>query len=120
MDKVIRFNSYVSSYFHIFGTTIFLKYYVNKDVKADFKQFIKKSWYFSLLFLGTHLQEKPHICKECGMGFKESRNLKEHNLIIHEGIKFSCDSCGKEFKQKRHLDRHKKNVHKNVKVKVTE
>ena len=54
------------------------------------------------------------------MGFKESRNLKEHNLIIHEGIKFSCDSCGKEFNQKRCLDRHEKNVHKNVKEEITE
>ena len=54
------------------------------------------------------------------MVFKESRNLKEHNLIIHEGIKFSCDSCGKEFNQKRCLDRHEKKVHKHAKEKIIE
>ena len=79
-----------------------------------------KSLGFSLSFLGAHLREKPHICKECGKGFNDSCKLKEHILTIHEGIKFSCDSCGKEYLDRRGLKRHIKNVHGNVKEKITE
>ena len=75
--------------------------------------------FFSLSILGTHLQEKPHICKICGMGFKESPRLKTHILTAHQGIKFSCDICGKEYLDRRGLNRHKQNVHGNVNVNVT-
>ena len=81
---------------------------------------ILTSVFFSLSFLGTHLQEKPHICKICGMGFKESPRLKTHILTAHQGIKFSCDTCGKEYLDRRGLNRHKQNVHGNVNVIVKE
>ena len=66
------------------------------------------------------MQEKPHKCKECGMGFKEICRLKIHIQGVHQGVKFSCDICGKDFLDPKNHKRHMRKVHKNVEVIETE
>lgn len=47
------------------------------------------------------------VCDVCSKEFKTKRQMKEHILCAHVGMKpFKCDQCDKAFTRKYHLERH--------------
>ncbi|XP_028904828.1 zinc finger protein 92 homolog isoform X1 [Ornithorhynchus anatinus] len=51
---------------------------------------------------------KPHLCRECGKGFKWASKLVEHRRR-HTGEKpYSCPACGKAFGNSSNLIRHRR------------
>lgn len=47
------------------------------------------------------------VCEICSKEFKTKRQMKEHILCSHVGLKpFKCDQCDKAFTRKYHLERH--------------
>ena len=75
---------------------------------------------FKTYLLGTHMDEKAHKCKECGLAFKWNTDLRTHFLKVHQGVKFCCDICGKEFMNSKCQKRHMLTVHGTGKVNKTE
>ena len=61
------------------------------------------------------MDEKSHICKQCGVAFKWNSDLRTHFLKVHQGVKFSCDICGKEFMNQKCQKRHVLTVHAGIK-----
>ncbi|XP_069364314.1 zinc finger protein 714-like isoform X3 [Maniola hyperantus] len=52
------------------------------------------------------------LCQTCGKAFRDTKCLREHELI-HTGEKpLSCDLCGRTFRQSACLYTHKRRVHK--------
>ena len=52
---------------------------------------------------------KSGECPICGKVFSESRNLKRHIRMVHEGVKnFKCDLCNKAFSTAQYLTIHKR------------
>ncbi|XP_063441644.1 zinc finger protein 773-like [Mytilus trossulus] len=48
-----------------------------------------------------------YACEVCRKEFKTKRQMKEHILSLHAGVKpFKCDQCDKMFTRKYHLERH--------------
>jgi hypothetical protein len=62
------------------------------------------------------VNNKKHICAECGRGFGRSRILKQHELTQH-GKEFddahTCSECGMMFILKSKLEHHMRNKHGN-------
>lgn len=55
-----------------------------------------------------HLRERRFSCPECGNGFANADNLRQH-MNIHTGHRpYACTLCGKTFKQKSSLYVHKR------------
>lgn len=62
---------------------------------------------------------KPHICKECGRGFKTSSQVLRHRSTVHsDARKFVCrvplgdrTGCGARFKRRDNRDVHEKTDH---------
>ena len=47
---------------------------------------------------GQEFKTEKFPCEICGKSFSRMDKLKEHNKIVHEGIReHKCETCGKEF-----------------------
>ena len=58
--------------------------------------------------IATHSDARPHVCSECGRGFKDPSSLRKHTKI-HSGVKdHECELCGKAFYERRDLKEHMK------------
>ena len=67
--------------------------------KADLKEHINT----------VHINEvkKGTQCDKCGISYSRAKSLKEHNRIVHEGIKnHKCTECGKLFGYSSSLKKH--------------
>lgn len=53
-----------------------------------------------------HLQERNHVCTECGKAFFTSTWLKEHILRHRGDRRFQCEICMKTFYKKYDLTKH--------------
>ncbi|XP_066932077.1 zinc finger protein 287-like [Clytia hemisphaerica] len=98
-----------------------------------------------------HLQNRrTYLCPHCGRAFKDSSNMKRHqltheltatykcgqceakyrrkgdlkqHLLRHEasdGKPYQCDVCGTKFAQKNHLRKHQRSIHCQIKASVDE
>ena len=54
---------------------------------------------------------KPHVCDQCGKGFRTRDHLKRHELSHSQEQPYSCDVCGRRYKQKCHLEVHCRQAH---------
>jgi len=54
---------------------------------------------------------KPHVCDECGFGFKIKSQLDRHKHIHSNKKQFACTQCGKMFKTKGGLNTHIQESH---------
>lgn len=53
----------------------------------------------------SHLEHKPHSCKQCNIGFLLKTSLARHNNLYHA----RCDTCRKVFKDTDALNKHRCN-----------
>ncbi|XP_043935337.1 oocyte zinc finger protein XlCOF6-like [Protopterus annectens] len=51
------------------------------------------------------MEEKPHVCKNCGMLFSDLSLLNKHKQT-HRGKRIACTECGKLFTSSHHVKRH--------------
>ena len=55
---------------------------------------------------------KTHACSQCSRTFSCPKDLKTHEVNVHEGKNlFECDTCGKGFSRLSNLNQHKASVH---------
>jgi uncharacterized Zn-finger protein len=61
-------------------------------------------------------RHKLYCCNECNMSYAHPKNLREHKVSQHQGLRYSCDvlGCGKTVAQKKNLARHKASKHGQV------
>ncbi|XP_018401745.1 PREDICTED: zinc finger protein OZF-like [Cyphomyrmex costatus] len=52
------------------------------------------------------IEIRPHICDECGKGFKHKRNLQRHELIHKNEKPYQCKLCEDKFRRKETLNQH--------------
>jgi len=54
-----------------------------------------------------HLNNKCHVCDECGKDFLHTTTLVDHIEIVHQGKRpHQCESCSKTFTRKNSLRQH--------------
>jgi len=49
---------------------------------------------------------KPHVCDECGIGFKSKGDLNKHKHTHRTLKSFACNQCGNLYKSEMHLHHH--------------
>ena len=72
----------------------------------------------------AHTEDKAHSCNQCGVKFKEKKNLRVHLLTVHKinqmvekyceeetTTKFKCEICESEFMYKNNLMAHMRSKH---------
>ena len=62
----------------------------------------------------THIQFgqcKSHKCDQCDKILSSRKNLRKHQISIHEGRRYKCDPCGKFFTLPETLRKHNKIIH---------
>ena len=61
-------------------------------------------------------EERKHVCRECGKGYKTKYQLSEHGSVHTRVKSFKCDveNCGKSYAYRSALSFHKKNVHEGI------
>ena len=50
---------------------------------------------------------KPHVCDQCGKGFRTRDHLKRHEVSHSREQPYSCDVCGRSYKHKCHMEIHR-------------
>ncbi|XP_026464054.1 zinc finger protein 317-like [Ctenocephalides felis] len=76
--------------------------------------FSSKSSFNLRRHLISHTSERPIICDQCGMAFRNASALKEHILYAHnKDCQHQCEMCPKKFKVKSALSRHLQSCHSN-------
>ena len=53
-------------------------------------------------------------CDDCDYKTVRKDMLKNHKMVVHQGIKFPCDKCSYKASHKSHLNRHVQSVHDGV------
>ena len=61
----------------------------------------------------SHLLLKTSF--KCEFKAAHQSSLKNHNMSVHESIKYPCNQCESKFTQKGDLKKHIMSVHENVK-----
>jgi hypothetical protein len=58
-------------------------------------------------------RHKRYLCNECTKSYSHPKNLREHRVSQHQGLRYSCDvpGCFKTVAQKKNLARHKASKH---------
>lgn len=60
--------------------------------------------------------DRPHLCSECGRGFKTATHLKQHIRCVHTKDRpHKCEHCEKCFARTSDLNRHIRSVHQRSK-----
>ncbi|XP_077973888.1 uncharacterized protein LOC120347751 isoform X2 [Styela clava] len=60
--------------------------------------------------------DRPHLCSECGKGFKTTTHLKQHIRCVHAKDRpHKCTQCEKCFARTSDLNRHIRGVHHRLK-----
>ena len=60
-----------------------------------------------------------NICTICEKSYKESRDLKLHVMVIHEGKYLKCEDCDAQFSSVSGVRRHKREVHDQIPIKCS-
>merc|ERR1712129_535618 len=61
-----------------------------------------------------NFQTGLYQCDECGYTSARKDSVKNHKLVVHQGIKFPCNKCSYQASYKSHLTRHIQSVHDGV------
>lgn len=51
------------------------------------------------------------FCKLCNIPFTQKKNLNEHNMSIHLGVRYPCPECGVNLATRSNVQRHLRKVH---------
>ncbi|CAG2056793.1 unnamed protein product [Timema podura] len=78
---------------------------VKKHKFDDYNKFLTKKSN-PKINLYTHIEQRPHKCDICSMGFKTKRTLKIHHLVHSVQRPHKCEVCSKSFKMKYNLKNH--------------
>ena len=54
---------------------------------------------------------RKYLCHLCDKTFQNSRQLKDHIQVVHEGIKYGCERCDKTFNSLNRMRDHIKFTH---------
>ena len=57
---------------------------------------------------------RNYYCQHCDYVTKHRKQMENHNMCVHEKVKFDCDSCYKVFSDPSSLRRHKRSKHEGV------
>jgi len=60
-------------------------------------------------------KKPPHLCTLCGNSFRTKALLKQHTLVVHEGMKHECELCDQSYVRPENLKRHIETVHEGKK-----
>ena len=58
---------------------------------------------------------RKYLCHLCDKTFQNSRQLKDHIQVVHEGIKYGCERCDKSFNSLNRMRDHIKFTHEGIK-----
>nr|CAD7444582.1 unnamed protein product [Timema bartmani] len=78
---------------------------VKKHKFDDYNKFLTKKSNPKINIF-THIEQRPHKCDVCSMGFKTKRTLKIHHLVHSVQRPHKCEVCSKSFKMKYNLKNH--------------
>lgn len=56
--------------------------------------------------VNNHTKDYKLKCNLCDKGFLYKGNLRRHNEVQHEGVRFFCTFCSKNFKTERYFEEH--------------
>lgn len=59
----------------------------------------------------THTREQPHFCPDCDASFRNRIGRRNHERLIHFGIRFKCNLCSKLLKYQTDFCKHRNKVH---------